>query len=128
VLRIEQRGWNAYWNETSIILCDPDSDVELPGRWGFERRPAPDQEQEVNLNLPEYGKFIVVGATRQRMSHGGQLTLTLMMVEMGTGDGEAEVAAVASVVCRRRYLVNEVIESQWERLQETKRWELVLLC
>jgi hypothetical protein len=51
-----------------------------------------------------------------------------MMVEIGTGDGEAEAAAAASVVCRRRYLVNEVIESQWERLQGTKRWELVLLC
>jgi hypothetical protein len=47
------------------------------------------------------------------------------MVETGTGDGEAE--AVASVVCRRRYLVKEVMESQWEMLQGTKRWEVVLL-
>jgi hypothetical protein len=47
------------------------------------------------------------------------------MVETGTGDGEAEAAA--SVVCRRRYLVKEVMESQWEILQGTKRWELVLL-
>ncbi|KAE9365394.1 HET-domain-containing protein [Stipitochalara longipes BDJ] len=128
ILRIEQRGWNGYWNEPRIVLCDPDGDVELGGRWapgGFERRPTREQEQEVNLNLPEHGKFIVVGATRQRMSHGGQLTLTLVMVEMGIGDQEAE--ATASVVCRRRHLVKEVMESQWERLQGTKKWELVLL-
>lgn len=128
VLRIEQRGWNGYWNEPHIILCDPGGHVELTGRWapgGFERRLEREQQQEVNLNLPEYGKFVVVGATRQRMSHGGQLMLTLMMVETGMGDGEAEAAA--SVVCRRRHLVKEIMESQWERLLGTKRWELVLL-
>ncbi|RDL33824.1 uncharacterized protein BP5553_08192 [Venustampulla echinocandica] len=128
VLRIEQRGWNGYWNEPFIVLCDPDGDVELTGRWapgGFERRPGREQEPDVSLNLPEYGKFIVVGATRQRMSHGGRLTLTLVMVEPRTGGDEAEAAA--SVVCRRRHLVKEVMESQWESLQGTKRWELVLL-
>jgi hypothetical protein len=78
----------------------------------------------MNLSLPEYGKFIVVGATRQRMIHGGQLTLTLVMVETETGDGEAEAATIA--ICRRKHLVKEVIESHWERLQEKKRWELVL--
>jgi hypothetical protein len=130
VLRIEHRGWDGYWNEPRIILCDPDGDVELTGRWapgGFERRPEREQEQEVDLELPEYGKFIVVGATRQRMSHGGWLTVTLVMVETGTGDGEEVEAAAAGMVYRRRHLVKEVMESQWERLQGTKTWELVLL-
>lgn len=82
--------------------------------------------QEVNLDLPNYGKFIVVGATRQRMSHGGQLTLTLMMVETWSGDEETEAAGV-NLVCRRRHLIKEVMESQWEKLQGRKRWELVFL-
>ena len=128
VLRIEQHGWHAYWNEPHITLCDPGGDVELMGRWspgGFDRRIERHGEQVVNLNLPEYGTFVVVAARRQRMSHGGRLTLTLMMVENVVGDGEA--AAEASVVCRRRYLVNEIRESDWEKLQGTKRWELVFL-
>lgn len=32
-LRIEKRGWNEYWNEPSIVLCDPGGDLELAGRW-----------------------------------------------------------------------------------------------
>ena len=48
VLRIEQRGWNEYWNEPHIVLCDPDGDIELPGRWapeGYMRRPGREQER-----------------------------------------------------------------------------------
>ncbi len=129
VLRIESRGWNGYWNEPHIVLCDPDSNVEFAGRWaggGFDRRPEQGQGQENNLGLPEFGKFIVIGATRQRMSHGGELTLTLLMVEPETSDGEAEVAA--GLVWRRRHLIKEVIESHWEKLQGTLKWELVFLC
>lgn len=131
-LRIEQRGWNAYWNEPRIILSDPDGGVELAGRWasdGFAPRPEQELKREGGLNLPEYGKFVVVGATRQRMSHGGALTLTLVMVEMAAGAGEAGAAAEAAacVVGRRRYLVKEVMESQWESLQGSKKWQLVLL-
>jgi hypothetical protein len=56
------------------------------------------------------------------MSHGGRLTLKLLMVE--TDDGEAE----GRMVCRRRYLITEVMGSEWERLQGTQRWELVFLA
>jgi hypothetical protein len=56
------------------------------------------------------------------MSHGGRLTLKLLMVE--TDDGGAE----GRMVCRRRYLITEVMESEWERLQGTQRWELVFLA
>jgi hypothetical protein len=120
-LRIEDRGWDDYHAESRIILSDVHGDVEFAGLWGRDVRKR-EQERDQGLNLPEYGKFIVVGAVRQRMSHGGRLTLKLLMVE--TDEGEAE----GGMVCRRRYLITEVMESEWERLQGTQRWELVFLA
>jgi len=127
VLRIEQRGWNGYWDIPNIVLCDPASDIEMTSRWapgGFEHTPG--QGRDVKLKLPEYGKFIAVGAARQRMSHGGALVLTLLMVEPVTDN--ADEATVGSVVYRRRHLVNEVMSHKWGLLKETRKWELVFLC
>lgn len=126
-LKIHVKGWNGYWNEPYIVISDPASDVGMAGRWawgGFERRP---QREDVaggvsDLGLPALGKFIVVGATRQRMTHGGALTLTLLMVETLAGDGDE------GAVWRRRHLIREVVEGQWEKLSErTRKWELVYL-
>ena len=79
----------------------------------------------MKLKLPQYGKFIAIGAARQRMSHGGALVLTLLMVEPVTDN--AHEATGSNVICRRRHLVNEVMNHKWGMLQETRKWELVFL-
>jgi len=68
-LKIERRGWDSYHNEPRVIMSQ--GDVEFAGLWG----------RIENLNPPEYGLFIVIGAAKLRMSHGGDLTVKLLLVE-----------------------------------------------
>lgn len=61
------------------------------------------------------GKFIVVGSSIQRPSHGGQLLLNIMLVEEDSAG-----------VCYRHLLVRDVLESKWEGLNDLK-WEMISL-
>lgn len=61
------------------------------------------------------GKFIVVGGSIQRPSHGGQLLLNIMLVEEDSAG-----------VCYRCLLVSDVLESRWKQLHNLK-WEIISL-
>ncbi|KAI7274736.1 hypothetical protein KC345_g6913 [Hortaea werneckii] len=73
-------------------------------------------ESKEDITLPLRGKLVVIGAERMRMSHGGHLTLKLMLVDRG-GEGG---------VYRRKHLITDVWEQAWETFQR-RNWELITL-
>ncbi|KAK5941227.1 hypothetical protein PMZ80_006504 [Knufia obscura] len=103
-LKIERRGWDNYHNEPRVIMSQ--DEVEFAGLWGRYK----------DLDPPDHGLFIVVGAAKLRMSHGGDLTLKLLLVDRDN-----------DLVCRRKHLITEVKERDWERLRN-KKWEMVFLA
>ena len=118
-LKVQNRGWDSYHHEPRIILSSPDGSHEFAGLVGRGVLTT-GAEQTQDIELPEDGKFIVIGAAKQRMSHGGKLTLKLLMVDV---DYDAE----QYVVCTRKYLVTEVMEDAWEKLQNARKWKIVFL-
>ncbi|KAJ9651625.1 hypothetical protein H2198_009098 [Neophaeococcomyces mojaviensis] len=106
-LRITQRGWNNYYNEPHVVLSS--GDTEFAGLWGRSIK---------NFNFPDFGKFVVVGAEKLRMSRGRDLTLKLLLVETHPQN---------RFVIQRQHLVTNVRESDWEKLHD-REWELIFLA
>jgi len=106
-LRIEPLGPNNYYQEFSTRLSD--GTMHFLGLWpGIGK----------DFEYPMEGKFIVVGAEKERMSRGDRLTLKLLLVEHDT---------VTPSVCRRKGLITTVGEQDWEQLNNLE-WQLMLLA
>ncbi|TVY30522.1 hypothetical protein LHYA1_G000592 [Lachnellula hyalina] len=82
-----------------------DGKTEIHGFWGWTDFTLEEEE----------GKFLVIGAKKEKMSHGGRLLLTLMFVEVAD-----------DTVCYRRHIVRDLPESAWLKL-ENRKWEMVCL-
>ena len=104
VLQMEYQGWLGFHNCPAIKASQ--GDVSFYGKWEHNQDFRPSGE----------GKFIVVGTERTRMSHGGNVTLNLLLVEQD-----------AAGISYRQKLVTYVRESDWDALPE-KKWELVYLA
>ena len=73
-------------------------------------------ERNENFKPNGKGKFIVIGTERIRMSHGGDVTVNLLLVD------QDELG-----ISYRHKLVTYTPESIWEKL-ENRKWELVFLA
>ncbi|KAI1869175.1 uncharacterized protein JN550_005805 [Neoarthrinium moseri] len=104
ILEMKYEGWNHYHQCPAISLGH--GDVRFYGAW----------EKHGDFKLNGKGKFIVVGTQRTRMSHGGDVTADLLLVDEDE-DG----------ILYRRKLVTYVPESVWDKLTN-RRWELVFLA
>lgn len=104
VLDIHQEGPNAS-QPGNLNTTISDGKTTIRGFWTWK---------EPKLNVKQ-GKFIVVGAAVERPSHGGRPLLNLMLIDQDHAG-----------VCRRRFLVSQVLESSWAKLGNLK-WEIVCL-
>ncbi|KAK9779011.1 putative Heterokaryon incompatibility protein-domain-containing protein [Seiridium cardinale] len=110
-----------FWTSTAIL------DMKYEGQNNFHHCPAINLrhadvhfysawERNENFKPSGKGKFIVVGTDRTRMSHGGNVTVNLLLVDQDQ-DG----------ISYRNKLVTYTPESVWDKL-ENKKWELVFLA
>jgi hypothetical protein len=104
VLNIKYEGWNAYHRCPAISLAY--GSVSFCSAWENDEAYKPNGE----------GKFIVIGTERTRMSHGGNVTVNLLLVDQDE-DG----------ISHRRRLVTYTPEEVWQSL-ENRKWELVFLA
>ncbi|KAK8044068.1 HET-domain-containing protein [Apiospora rasikravindrae] len=107
VLRMKHHGRNNFHRCPAISLSHGDVCFH-GGKWEDDDAFRPDGDGEE-------GKFVVVGTERTRMSHGGHVTVNLLLVEQGE-DG----------VSRRSRLVTYTPAKVWESF-ENRKWELVFL-
>lgn len=104
ILEMKHEGYNGFHHCPLINLSH--GDVQFHSAW----------ERNENFKPSGKGKFIVVGTERTRMSHGGDVTVNLLLVD------QDELG-----ISYRRKLVTYTPESVWEKL-ENRRWELVFLA
>jgi hypothetical protein len=104
VLNMKYEGWSAYHRCPRISLAH--GSVSFYSAWENDDAYKPNGE----------GKFIVVGTERTRMSHGGNVTVNLLLVDQDE-DG----------ISHRRRLVTYTPEEVWQSL-ENRKWELVFLA
>lgn len=104
VLDIEYAGWNGYHNCPAISLSQGGN--SFYGKWENDDTYKPNGE----------GKFIVIGTERTRMSHGGDVTVNLLLVDQDK-DG----------ISYRRCLVTYIPETVWQSYSN-RRWELIFLA
>ncbi|KAK8085800.1 heterokaryon incompatibility protein-domain-containing protein [Apiospora hydei] len=105
VLRMQHEGRNHFHRCPGISLSRGEVSFH-GGKWEDDDSFTPDGVE---------GKFIVVGTERTRMSHGGHVTVNLLLVEQDA-DGFS----------RRSRLVTYTPETVWESF-ENRKWELVFL-
>jgi hypothetical protein len=104
VLRMKYEGWSNYHHCPRISLAH--GSISFYSAWENDDAYKPNGE----------GKFIVIGTERTRMSHGGDVTVNLLLVNQ---DEEG--------ISHRRRLVTYTPEKVWQSL-ENRRWELVFLA
>ncbi|KAH6645572.1 heterokaryon incompatibility protein-domain-containing protein [Truncatella angustata] len=104
VLEMTYQGQNHFHHCPAINLRH--GDVNFYSAW----------EHNEDYKPSGRGKFIVIGTERTRMSHGGNVTLNLLLVEQD-----------ASGVSYRSKLVTYTPESVWDQL-ENRKWELIFLA
>lgn len=104
ILDMKYEGYNGYHHCSRIDLSH--GDVHFCSAW----------ERNENFKPSGKGKFIVVGTERIRMSHGGDVTVNLLLVD------QDELG-----ISYRNKLVTYTPESTWEKL-ENRKWELVFLA
>ncbi|KAK7943888.1 uncharacterized protein PG986_013001 [Apiospora aurea] len=105
VLRMKYEGRNHFHRCPGISLSHGEV-CFYGGKWEDDDAFTPDGVE---------GRFIVVGTERTRMSHGGHVTVNLLLVEQDA-DGFS----------RRSRLVTYTPETVWESF-ENRKWELVFL-
>jgi hypothetical protein len=104
VLNMKYERWNGYHNCPLISLAH--GSVCFNSAWENDEAYRPNGE----------GKFIVIGTERTRMSHGGDVTVNLLLVDQDE-DG----------ISHRRRLVTYTPEKVWQSL-DNRRWELIFLA
>lgn len=104
VLDMKYERWNGYHNCPQISLSH--GNVCFRSAWEKDEAYKPNGE----------GKFIVIGTERTRMSHGGDVTVNLLLVDQDQ-DG----------ISHRLRLVTYTPEKVWQSL-DNRKWELVFLA
>ncbi|CAH0024655.1 unnamed protein product [Clonostachys rhizophaga] len=104
VLDMKYEGWNGFHRCPLISLSH--GDVSHCGAW----------ENDESFKPNGRGKFIVIGTERVRMSHGGQVTVNLLLVDQDDNG-----------LSYRRRLVTYTPEEVWDSFKN-RRWELIFLA
>ncbi|CAN9173220.1 unnamed protein product [Alternaria alternata] len=104
ILNMKYNGWSAFHRGPAISLSR--GNVSFYSAWENDETYKPNGE----------GKVIVIGTERTRMSHGGKVTLNLLLVDQDE-DG----------ISHRRCLVTYTPEEAWQTL-ENRKWELIFLA
>lgn len=104
VLEMKYEGQNNFHRCPLIALSH--GDIRFYSAW----------EHNLEFKPNGTGKFIIIGTERTRMSHGGDVTVNLLLVDEDENG-----------ISYRRKLVTYTPESVWDKL-DNRKWELVFLA